>query len=62
MADSVDYYDVQSMIRDERHSIDRALEERVSQLERELRRELDTLRQTLEGLERTLQSRTDHLA
>ncbi len=61
MSDPMDYYDVQSMIRDERTSIDRALEQRVNQLELELRRELDTLRQMIEGLERTLQSRTDHL-
>ncbi len=61
MTEPVDYYDVQSMIRDERHSIDQALERRVNQLELELRRELDTLRHLIENLERVLQARTDHL-
>jgi hypothetical protein len=57
----LDHYDVERMIRDERHSIDQALERRVNQLELELRRELDTLRHLIENLERVLQARTDHL-
>jgi hypothetical protein len=57
----IDHYDVERMIRDERHSIDQALERRVNQLELELRRELDTLRHLIENLERVLQARTDHL-
>jgi hypothetical protein len=57
----LDHYDVERMIRDERHSIDQELERRVNQFELELRREIDTLRHLIEKLERVLQARTDHL-
>lgn len=57
---SVDYYDVQNMIRDSLHG--KADASDLAALRDELRRELEELRDEIRSIDRVLQSRTEHLA
>lgn len=59
---TLDYYDVQAMIRDARAEIRGEIDNAVSDLRADVAAVADELREILAGLERTLQSRTEHLA
>jgi hypothetical protein len=59
---SIDHYDVQAMIRDERHGIRTEIIAEVEELRAELRAVADELRETIAGVERTVASRTERLA
>lgn len=62
MADPIDYYDVQAMIRDARSEIRGEISNAVEEANRERRAAVDELREQIAALERVIQSRTDHLA
>ena len=65
MSNEVDYYDVQSMIRDERSSVRAEITDTVREAKAQLRAEIEQATQELQeeiaSLQRTMNARTGHL-
>ena len=59
---AVDYYDVQSMIRDARSELRGEIDRAIREAKETLRDELRELQHEIDSLTTTLHSRTDHLA
>ncbi len=61
MSETPDFYDVQAMIRDARSEIRGEIRNEVNELRREVWAVADELREWVAEVERTMQSRTEHL-
>jgi hypothetical protein len=62
MPENPDYYDVQAMIRDAQHETNGRISRVEESILDKLRETAAELRDDLAGLERTVASRTEHLA
>ena len=62
MSQEVDYYDVQSMIRDSAGDLRGDIRAAVSDLRADVNASLDELREQLASIERVLDARTERLA